>query len=183
MRRAVASMSSNVRSAVASVVTGGTTVTGMPRVVASATSMFDGVMDCAATWRSFGFAAMTARSTLSCSRQNRISALRTAAISARWGIIRLSSGNTFTFASARNRLSALSAIGWLTKTRGLAVTAATARYRRPHPRRTEHRRESCGWHRARQAPSEYHARAQAKPDVRLTHRVPRPLRRPATGCG
>ena len=51
MRRATASISPKLRSAVASVVTGGTTVTGMRRAVAAATSMFDGEIDCAAMWR------------------------------------------------------------------------------------------------------------------------------------
>ena len=45
-------------SAVASVTIGGTTVTGMPRLVASATSMLYGVIDCDAMARSFGLAAM-----------------------------------------------------------------------------------------------------------------------------
>ncbi len=46
MRRATASISPKLRSAVASVVTGGTTVTGMRRAVAAATSTFDGEIDC-----------------------------------------------------------------------------------------------------------------------------------------
>ena len=53
MRRATASISPKLRSAVASVVTGGTTVTGMRRAVASATSTFDGEIDCDAMWREF----------------------------------------------------------------------------------------------------------------------------------
>ena len=85
MRRATASISPKLRSAVASVVTGGTTVTGMRRAVASATSMFDGEIDCAAMWRSFGLAAITALSIRSCSRQNRMSAFFTAAISVGFG--------------------------------------------------------------------------------------------------
>ena len=92
MRRATAIIRPKLRSAVASVVTGGTTVTGMRRAVASATSTFDGEIDCDAMWRSFGLAAMTARSMRSCSRQNRISAFLTAAISAVFGMILLSSG-------------------------------------------------------------------------------------------
>ena len=51
MRRATASISPKLRSAVASVVTGGTTVTGMRRAVAAATSMLDGEIDCDAMWR------------------------------------------------------------------------------------------------------------------------------------
>ena len=65
--------SARMQSAVASVATiGGTTVTGMPRFVAAATSIFDGVIDCAAmTARNFGLAASTARSILSCSSKTR----------------------------------------------------------------------------------------------------------------
>ena len=75
MRRATASIRPKVRSAVASVVTGGTTVTGIAAPVAAATSMFDGEIDCAAMARSFGLAAITSRSIRSCSRQNRMSHL------------------------------------------------------------------------------------------------------------
>ena len=92
MRRATASIRPKVRSAVASVVTGGTTVTAIVRAVASATSMLDGVIDCAAMWRSLGLAATTSRSIRSCSRQNRMSHCFTAAISLAFGMMRLSSG-------------------------------------------------------------------------------------------
>ena len=92
MRRATASISPKLRSAVASVVTGGTTVTGILRAVASATSMLDGEIDCAAMWRSFGLAATTSRSILSCNRQNRMSHFFAAAISFGFGMMRLSSG-------------------------------------------------------------------------------------------
>ena len=74
IRRATASISPKVRSAVASVVTGGTTVTGSRCAVAAATSMFEGEMDCAATSRSFGLAAITSRSMRSwCWRTSSIS--------------------------------------------------------------------------------------------------------------
>ena len=56
MRRATASISPKVRSAVASVVSGAVTVTGMRRAVAAATSMLDGVIDCAAIRRRSGLA-------------------------------------------------------------------------------------------------------------------------------
>src|SRR5262245_54907514 len=93
-------------------------------------------------------------------------------------MILLSSGKTFTFANARSRLSALSAIGWVTKMRGLAVTAATARYRQLRRRHTARHRESCAWHPALPAPSEFRARAQAKPGARWSLRArPRPRRR------
>ena len=59
MRRATISMSPKVRSAAASATIGGTTVTGIFRFVAAATSIFSGVMDCEAIIRSFGFAAIT----------------------------------------------------------------------------------------------------------------------------
>ena len=187
MRRAAASISPKVRSAVASVVTGGTTVTGMPRLVASATSMLDGEMDCAATWRSFGLAAITALSILSCSRQNRMSAFLTAATSVLWGMMRMSSGNTFTLPKARSRLSALSATGWVTKTRGklvnLPLTAATARRRKRRRPRIARRREWRGWRRAHRAPWECRARAPATPNARWSRRAPPPRRRPAAGCG
>ena len=54
MRRATASISPNVRSAVASVTIGGITVTGMRRAVASATSMSEGVIFIDAMARRFG---------------------------------------------------------------------------------------------------------------------------------
>src|SRR5207253_5375660 len=101
------------------------------RAVASATSMFEGEIDCAAMWRSFGLAAITALSILSWSRQNRMSAFFTAAINIVLGMIRLSSELTFTLATARRRASALSATGWVTNILGrVAISAATARRRR-----------------------------------------------------
>src|SRR5689334_10077302 len=139
-------------SAVASVTIGGTTVTGMPRLVASATSILSGVIDIEQTARSLGLAASTARSIRSWSRQNRKSHFFTAAISFDLPTILLESGWILTLAMARSRSSALAAIGWVTKTRGLTVTAATARYRQRRQRRTARRRESCGWHRARRVP-------------------------------
>ena len=75
MRRATASISPKWMSAVASATTGGTTVTGMPRLVASATSMLSGVIDIEQTARSFGLAASTARSMRSCSRREQDIAL------------------------------------------------------------------------------------------------------------
>ena len=114
----------------------------MRRAVAAATSMLDGVIDCAAIMRNVGLAATTARSIWSCSRQNRISALRTAAISVRLGMIRLASGKILTLATARSRASALSATGCVTNMRSCAlflrIRRATARFRRrrrPRPRR------------------------------------------------
>ena len=50
-----------------------------------------------------------------------MSHLRTAAISARLGMMRLSSGCTFTVATLRSRSSALSATGWVTKMRGRRI--------------------------------------------------------------
>src|SRR4029078_7437641 len=107
-------------SAVDSATIGGTTVTEIPRLVASATSMLSGVIDIEQTARSFGLAASTARSMRSWSNENRISHLLTAAISFDFAIILLESVLTLTFASARSRSSALAAIGWLTKTRGFS---------------------------------------------------------------
>jgi hypothetical protein len=59
MRRATASSRPKCRSAVASVTIGGTTVTGMRRAVAAATSISDGVIFIEATARRFALAAMT----------------------------------------------------------------------------------------------------------------------------
>ena len=99
-------------------VIGAVTVTGMRRAVAAATSILDGVIDCAAIRRKSGLATMTSRSMRSWSRQNRISALRTAAISVRLGMIRLESANSVTRATARRRFNARSDTGWVTKMRG-----------------------------------------------------------------
>src|SRR6516225_1627566 len=118
IRRATASIRPKFRSAVASVVIGAVTVTGMRRSVAAVMSMFEGVIDCAAIKRSSGLAVTTARSILSWSRQNKISARRTSWRSVRAGIIRLVSEKTLTFATARRRLSAVSDTGWVTKIRG-----------------------------------------------------------------
>src|SRR5471030_558493 len=102
-------------SAVASATIGGTTLTTIPRLVASATSMLSGVIAIEQTSRSFGFAASTARSTLSCSNETRTSHLRTAAISLALAMILLESVLILTSAIARSRVSALGAIGWVTK--------------------------------------------------------------------
>src|SRR5262249_56689018 len=59
IRRANASISPKLRSAVASVVIGAVTVTGIRRAVAVATSILDGVIDCAAVKRRAGFAVFT----------------------------------------------------------------------------------------------------------------------------
>ena len=69
-------------SAVNSTASAGTTVTGMRRAVAAATSILSGVIDIDVIARKAGFAAITSRSTGSCSRLNRISQARTPAISA-----------------------------------------------------------------------------------------------------
>ena len=70
MRRAAAIIRPKWMSAVASVTIGGTTVTGMPRLVASATSILSGVIDIEQTARNFGLAASTARSILSCKQRH-----------------------------------------------------------------------------------------------------------------
>src|SRR5512147_543372 len=134
-------------SAVASATIGGTTVTGIPRLVASATSILSGVIDIEQTARNFGLAASTARSIPSCSSENRISHFLTAAISFDFAMILLESVLILTVASARSRSSALDAIGCVTKTRSLAVTATTARYRQHRQRRIARHREFCGSHR------------------------------------
>src|SRR5437016_4241771 len=113
-------------SAVASATMGGTTVTGMPRLVASATSMLSGVIAIEQTARNSGLAASIARSIRSWSSENRISHFFTAAISFGFVMILLESVLILTFAMRCSRSNALKAIGWLTKTRGLAVNAATA---------------------------------------------------------
>ena len=105
-------------SAVASVTIAGMLVTGMPRAVASARSMRSCVMFIDDTALSFGLAASTSRSTVSCSSDSRMSQRFTASISLSFGSTRLESGLTSTSATARRRASALSAIGWVTKTRG-----------------------------------------------------------------
>src|ERR1700688_5103222 len=107
-------------SAVASATIGGTTVTGMPRLVASATSILWGVIDIEASPRNFGLAASTARSIVSCRNENRMLHFFTAAISFGLAMILLESVLILTLAMARSRSSALCAIGWVTKTRGFA---------------------------------------------------------------
>src|SRR6185437_15083884 len=136
-------------SAVASATIGGTTVTGMPRLVASATSILSGVIDIEVTARKFLFAARTARSTLSCSSENRISHFFTAAISFGLAMILLESVLILTSAMVRSRASALGVIGWVTKTRGRTVNASTLQFRQRHRQRIAYRRESCASHRAR----------------------------------
>ena len=69
-------------SAVASVTIAGMLVTGMPRRVASARSMRSCVMFIDDTARSFGLAASTSLSTMSCSSDNRMSQRFTPSISA-----------------------------------------------------------------------------------------------------
>src|SRR6185437_15977237 len=98
-------------SAVASVTIGGTTVTGMSRLVASATSILSGVIVIEASMRNFGLAASTARSILSCRNENRISHFFTAAISLTRAMILLESLLSVTLAISRKRSSALCAIG------------------------------------------------------------------------
>ena len=126
-------------------------------------------------------------SILSCSSENRMSHFFTAAISFGLAMILPESGFILTSAMARSRSSALSAIGWLTKTRGkffgLPLIAATARCRRRRRRRIARRREFCAWRRARRAPWECRARARARPDARSSRRVRPPRRRPAAGSG
>jgi hypothetical protein len=107
-------------SAVASATMAGTTVTGILRLVASATSILSGVIDCDAMARSAGLAAITSRSIRSCRSENKMSLLRTAATSAFLGMIRLDSGLTWTVATLRKRAIALLATGWVTKILGRA---------------------------------------------------------------
>ena len=183
MRRATASISPKWMSAVASATIGGTTVTGMPRLVASATSILSGVIDIEATARNFGLAASTARSMRSCSSENRMSHFFTAAISFGLAMILLELVLILTAAIARRRSSALGAIGCVTKTRVLPLTAATARHRPRHRRRIARHRGFCGWRRARRAPSECRARARAKPDATWSRQARRRRRRPVAGCG
>src|SRR6185437_11624103 len=142
IRRATAIISPKWMSAVASATIGGTTVTGMPRRVASATSILSGVIAIEQTARNFGLALSTARSTLSWRSEKRTSHFLTAASSLLLAMILVASLLIVTFATSRSRLSALSAIGCVTKTRGLPVTAATARCRQRRQRHTGHRRES-----------------------------------------
>ena len=111
-------------SAVASVTIAGMLVTGMPRAVASARSMRSCVMFIDDTALSFGLAASTSRSTVSCSSDSRMSQRFTASISLSFGSTRLESGLTSTSATSRSRASALSAIGWVTKTRGRLTTSS-----------------------------------------------------------
>src|SRR4029078_8390557 len=77
---------------------------------------------------SFGLAASTSRSTVSWSSDSRISQRFTAAIRLSFGSTRLESGLTSTSAMARSRARALSAIGWVTKTRGLLTTLDSRRF-------------------------------------------------------
>src|SRR5699024_3380177 len=148
----------------------------------SATSILSGVIDIEQTARSFGLAASTARSMRSCSSENSMSHFFTAAISLDFAMILLESALILTLAIARSRSSALDAIGCVTKTRGLAVTAATAQHRRPRQRHIARRREFCGSRRARQAPLECRARGRATPYAKLNHRAPRQRQIRVTGC-
>ena len=187
IRRATAIISPKLRSAVASVVRGAVTVTGMRRSVAASTSMFDGEIDCAAIIRKSGLAMTTSRSMRSWSRQNRISALRTASISVRLGMMRLASGKTLTLPTLRSRAIARADTGWVTKMRGRGVferiRRATARFRRRHRRRLGLRRECAAWRRAHQAPSGCRVRERARRGARSNRRVRRRRRRHAAGCG
>jgi len=70
-----------------------------------------GVIDIEAIARKEGLAAITSRSTGSCSRVNRISQARAPAISLSLAMTRLSSGLTVTSAIVRSRVSAVSATG------------------------------------------------------------------------
>src|SRR5438034_3291336 len=117
-RRATASSSPKCRSAVASVTTGGMTVTGMRRAVAAATSMSDGVIFIDATARKLALAAMTSPSTRSCRRQNRISCPRTAAHSSSLVRVCIASGFHSTSAMLRRRSVALRATGCVMNTLG-----------------------------------------------------------------
>src|SRR5580698_6773675 len=119
--RATASNSPKPRSAAASVTIPGILVTGMPRRVASARAMRSCVMFIDDTALRFGFAASTSASTVSCSSEMRTSQRLTASISAALSSTRLESGLTSTSAMARKRAKAVSAIGWVTKTRGRAT--------------------------------------------------------------
>ena len=174
-RRATASSRAKCMSAVNSTASAGTTVTVMRRAVAAATSILSGVIDIDAIARKEGFAAITSRSMGSCSRLNRISQARAPAISLSLAMTRLPSGLTVTSAMVRSRVSALSATGWVTKTR--TITQSTARSRRRRRPRPARRPESSAWHRARRAPWECRARAQATPDARSSRRARRPRRR------
>ena len=102
----------------------------------------------------------------------------------RLGMMRLSSGLTLTLATVRRRSSALSATGWVTKMRGrFAHQRSTARCRRRRRPRPASRRECRRWRRARRAPSGCRARARARPDARSSRRARPPRRRRAAGCG
>src|SRR5260370_36081262 len=113
MRRATISIRPKLMSAVASATIGGTTVTGIFRLVASATSMLSGVIDCEATAHRFGLAAITSRSTRSGRSENRMSLLRTAATSVFLGMMRLEVGVALTLGARRRLAVALRATGWV----------------------------------------------------------------------
>src|SRR5271163_530462 len=102
----------------------GILVTGMPRRVASARSMRSCVMFIDDTALRPGLAASTSVSTVSCSSDSRMSQRFTASTSFALSSTRLESALTSTSATARKRASALSAIGWVTKTRGRATTGS-----------------------------------------------------------
>ena len=86
--------------------------------MATAMSMRSAVMFIDDTALRFGLAASTSASTVSCSSEIRMSHLFTASISFFLSSTRLESGLLSTSATSRTRSSALSAIGWVTKTRG-----------------------------------------------------------------
>src|ERR1041385_8541085 len=126
MLRATDSKRPKPMSAVELVTIAGMLVTGMPSSVAAARSMRSCVMFIDDTALSLGLAVSTSRSTVSCSSDTRMSQRFTASINLSFGRTLLESGLTSTSAAMRSRASALSAIGWVTKTRGLLTT--------PYPR-------------------------------------------------
>src|SRR5258708_2183296 len=127
MLRATASRRPKPISAVELVTMAGMLVTGMPSSVADARSMRSCVMFIDDTAKSRGLAVSTSRSTVSCSSDNRMSQRFTPSMSLSFGSTRLESGLTSTSATTRSRANALSAIGWVTKTRGLLTTLYSRR--------------------------------------------------------
>ncbi len=177
-RRATASSRPKCKSAVASVTIGGMTVTGMRRAVAAATSMSVGAIFIEATARRLGLAAMTSPSTRSCSKQNRISWLRTAAQSSSFVRVCRASGFQATSATRRNRSAALGATGCVMNTLG-RISASSGRLQQRRRRRRGRRRGCAGLRRERPAPWGCRVRGRGKRGAKYCLRA-LPPNRPRT---
>ena len=180
IRRATASIRPNVISAVASVVTGGTTVTGIRRASLPHVDVRGRDRLCRDPAQ-LGLAAITSRSIRSCSRQNRMSHFFTAAISCVLAMMRLASGLTLT---VRPPQAIDRALGDRLGDKDARTRHAIHRTMPATPSTATCEPSGCGaWRRARRAPSECRARAPATRGARSSRRARRPRRRRAAAHG